>query len=443
MRGGWSHPARLVPLAFLAAITVGTVLLTLPVSRTDDSAPAFLPAGFTAVAAVCVTGLTPVDPAAYWTPFGQGVILVLIQIGGFGIMSLATLLSLMVAGRLGLRNMMVVQSESHSVNLGDARTVLRRVAVTMALFETTLAVVLTARFRVAYDDNWADALWHGVFHAVSSFNSAGFSLYSDNLVGFVTDPWICIPLSLGVIAGGIGFPVLAELHQRARRPSYWTMHTRLTVYGSLLLLVIGIGAVLIFEWSNRATLGELSAGGKIVAAITGGVMPRTGGFNSIDYSAITPETMVFTEGLMFIGGGSAGTAGGIKVATFFMLAYVIWAEIRGEADVKVGHRSVSSATQRQALSVALMGVGLVAVGTVAILVLSEHSLDVVLFESIAAFSTAGLSTGLTADLATPAQLVLLALMFVGRVGTITVATALALKTRHRHYQLPEERPIIG
>ncbi|MBA3308621.1 MAG: TrkH family potassium uptake protein [Nocardioidaceae bacterium] len=414
-----------------------------PVSRTDDSAPAFLPAAFTAVSAVCVTGLTPVDPATYWTPFGQGVILALIQIGGFGIMTLATLLSLMVAGRLGLRNMMVVQSESHSVNLGDARTVLRRVAVTMALFETALAVVLTARFRVAYDDNWADALWHGIFHAVSAFNNAGFALYSDNIIGFVTDPWICVPLSVGVIAGGLGFPVLAELHQRARRPAYWTMHTRLTVYGSLLLLVVGTGVVLIFEWSNQGTLGDLSVGGRIVAAVTGGVMPRTAGFNSIDYGAITPETLVFTDGLMFIGGGSAGTAGGIKVATFFLLAFVIWAEIRGEADVKVGHRSISAATQRQALSVALLGVGVVALGTVTILVLSEYSLDVVLFESISAFATVGLTTGITADLAAPAQVVLMTLMFVGRVGTITVATALALKTRHRHYQLPEERPIIG
>jgi trk system potassium uptake protein TrkH len=443
VNGGLRHPARLVPLAFLGAILVGTSFLMLPISRTDDSAPALLPSAFTAVSAVCVTGLSPVDPATFWTPFGQGVILVMIQVGGFGIMTLATLLSLLVAGRLGLSSMLVVQSESHSVNLGDVRTVLRRVAVIMGAFEAAIAGILTIRFLVAYDDNVGTAIWHGTFHAVSAFNNAGFALFSDNLIGFVADPWICLPLSFAVICGGIGFPVLAELYRRAWHPSYWTVHTRLTVYGSLILLVIGIGAVLAFEWTNDATLGTLSVGDKLTASITGGVMPRTAGFNTVDYGQITPETLAFTDALMFIGGGSAGTAGGIKVATFFLLAFVIYAELQGEPDVQIGHRSISQATQRQAISVALLGVGVVAFGTVSILVLSDFSLDAVLFESISAFATVGLTTGITDDLPGAAQVVLMCLMFVGRVGTITVATAFALKARHRHYRLPEERPIVG
>ena len=443
MNGGVKNPARLVPLAFLGAIVVGTGLLILPVSRTDDSGLGLLPSAFTSVSAVCVTGLTPVDPATYWTPFGQGVILLLIQAGGFGIMSLATLLSLLVAGRLGLSSLLVVQSESHTLNLGDARLVLRRVAVTMALFESAIAVVLAARFATVYDDSFGQAVWHGVFHAVSAFNNAGFALYSDNLIGFVGDPWICLPLCVGVVAGGIGFPVLAELYRRAWRPAYWSVHMRLTVYGSLLLLAVGIVAVLVFEWANQDTLGTLSVGDKIVAAVTGGVMPRTAGFNSIDYGNITPETLVFTDGLMFIGGGSAGTAGGIKVSTFFLLAFVIWSEVRGEPDVHIAHRSITAQTARQALSVALLGVAVVAGGTVVILVLTDLPLDAVAFESISAFATVGLTTGITGSLPASAQLVLMLLMFVGRVGTITVATALALKTRHRHYQLPEERPIVG
>jgi len=443
VRGGWRHPVRLVPLAFLVVIALGTVLLMLPASRTDDSTAGLLPAMFTSVSAVCVTGLSTVDVTAYWTPFGHGVILALIQVGGFGIMTLATLLSLLVAGRLGLSSMLVVQSESHSLNIGDVRAVLRRVAVTMVLFEVAIAALLAARFAIGYDYRVGRAVWHGIFHAVSAFNNAGFALYPDNMIGFVSDPWVSVTLSVGVVAGGLGFPVLAELFRQARRPSRWTVHTRLTVYGSLLLLAVGLAAVLAFEWGNPDTLGPLSIPAKVLAALTGSVMPRTAGFNTIDYAAVTPETLVITDGLMFIGGGSAGTAGGIKVTTFFLLGYVIWAEIRGERDVTVAHRRVPSGAQRQALSVALMGVGLVGLGTIALLVSTDYGLDVVLFESLSAFATVGLSTGITGSLSEVAQLVLMGLMFVGRVGTITVASALALRTRPHLYRLPEERPIVG
>jgi len=443
VNGGWRHPVRLVPLAFLAAIVLGTLLLVLPASRTDDSTSGLLPAMFTSVSAICVTGLSTVDVTTHWTPFGHGVILALIQVGGFGIMTLATLLSLMVAGRLGLHSMLVVQSESHSLNLGDVRVVLRRIAVTMLLFELVIAALLTARFAVGYDYSPGRAVWHGVFHAVSAFNNAGFALYPDNMIGFVSDPWVCLPLSAAVVAGGLGFPVLAELFRHARRPSRWTVHTRLTVYGSLLLLAVGFVAVLAFEWTNPGTLGPLSWPAKVLAAVTGSVMPRTAGFNTLDYAAVTPETLVITDGLMFVGGGSAGTAGGIKVATFFLLGYVIWAEVRGERDVTVAHRRVPSGAQRQALSVALLGVGVVALGTIALLVVTDYGLDAVLFEAISAFATVGLSTGITGSLSWTGQTVLMVLMFVGRVGTITVASALALRSRHHLYRLPEERPIVG
>ena len=443
MAGGVQHPARIVPLAFLGAISIGTALLLLPVSRAGDRGADFITAAFTSVSATCVTGLTPVDPATYWSPFGQAVILLLIQVGGFGIMTLATLLSLLVAGKLGLSSRLIVQSESRVLNLGDVRSVLRRVAVTMAIFELSIAVIVTVRFRIAYDDNLADAVWHGVFHAVSAFNNAGFSLYSDNLIGFVDDPWITLPLCAAVVAGGLGFPVLAELYQRFRRPRYWTVHTRLTVYGSLILLAGGILGFLAFEWANDATIGSLPSGGKAIAAVTGGVMPRTAGFNSVDYGQVTPETLLMTDILMFIGGGSAGTAGGIKVGTFFLLGFVIWSEIRGEPDVNIAHRAISSATVRQALTVALLGVGVVTAGTMVLLMLTDFTVQVVFFESISAFATVGLTTGITSSMSWSAELVLMVLMFVGRVGTITVATGLALQTRHRHYQLPEERPIVG
>jgi trk system potassium uptake protein len=434
---------RLLPTAFLAAILVGGAVLMLPVARVDDSAPFVLPALFTSVSAVCVTGLTSVDTATYWSPFGQAVILALVQIGGFGIMTLATTLSLIVGGRLGVRSQVVAQTETHSIHLGEVSQLLKRVAVIMFSCELVIAVVLTARFWLAYDDDVPTALWHGVFHSVTAFNNAGFALYSDNLIGFVGDGWVMLPLCAAVIVGGIGFPVLAELLRQGRRPDRWSVHTRITVYGTALLLAGGIASFLAYEWANPGTLGSLGVGEKVVGSITGGVMPRTAGFNSIDYALATQETQTITTGLMFIGGGSAGTAGGIKVTTFFLLAFVIWAEVRGEQEVNIGPRSISEQTQRQALSVALLGVAVVAVGTLLILMLTDVDLEAALFEAASAFATVGLSIGITGDLPYPAQVVLMTLMFVGRVGTITVASALALRSRPSLYRLPEERPIVG
>lgn len=446
MRSRWdgvAHPARIVPFAFLAAVVIGAVLLSLPISTPGPTRPPMLTAAFTSVSAVCVTGLTTVDTATYWSPFGQVVILGLIQVGGFGIMTLATLLGLLVVGKLRLKSSLIAQAETHTLNIGDVRHVMRRVAITMLAFEVAFAAILTARFRVRYDDTWGDAAWHGIFHSVSAFNNAGFALYSDNLIGFVDDAWIMLPICVAVIAGGIGFPVLFELRRRWRTPREWTVHTRLTVYGSLVLLVFGVGAFLALEWANGGTLGGLTPWGKIIGGITGGVVPRTAGFNTVDYGQITPETMAVNYFLMFIGGGAAGTAGGIKVTTFFLLAFVIWSEIQGERDTNIAHRKIGSQTLRQALTVVLLALAAIAAGTMAILLVTDYALDVVLFETISAFATVGLSTGITPELPPAAEVTLMVLMFVGRVGTITVASALALKSRHRHFHLPEERPIIG
>lgn len=437
------HPVRLVPLAFLAAIILGGSLLMLPIARTADGGESLTTAFFTAVSAVCVTGLITVDTATHWTVFGQVAILGLIQVGGFGIMTLATLLALLVRKSIGLRGQLVAQSETHTLNFGDVRHVIFRVARIMLGIEAVTALFLTARYWIAYEDNPGTALWHGTFHAVSAFNNAGFALYSDNLVGFATDPWIIIPLCGAVIAGGLGFPVLIELFKPESKIKNWTIHLRLTVTGTVVLLILGTAVFAAFEWDRPGTLGSMDVGGKILASVAGGVFPRTAGFNSIDYGAASPETLMVTNVLMFIGGGSAGTAGGIKITTFLVLAFAIWNEIRGREHVTVAHRSISSAAQRQALTVALLGVGAVIAGTMLLLILTDYSLEKVLFESISAFATVGLSTGITFGLPPEAQWVLMVLMFAGRIGTITVASALAISSRPRLYQLPEERPIIG
>ena len=443
VRRALAHPVRSVPLAFLAVIALGASLLMLPLARTTDDPEIFMHALFTSVSAVCVTGLITVDTATYWTPFGQTVILGLIQVGGFGIMTLATLLALLVRKSIGLRGQLVAQSETHTLNLGDVRSVLLRVAKVMLGFEAATAAVLTGRFWLAYDQNPATALWHGAFHAVSSFNNAGFALYSDNLIGFAEDPWIIVPICLAIIGGGLGFPVIIQLLRGDVKARNWSVHLRLTIYGTLLLLTVGITLFAAFEWNRAETLGPLSFTGKLLGALAGGVFPRTAGFNSIDYGLASPETLMVTNILMFIGGGSAGTAGGIKITTFLVLGFSIWNEVRGRDEVTISHRSISASSQRQALSVALLGVAAVVSGTLLLLMLTDYSLEKVLFESISAFATVGMSTGITYNLPPSAEWVLMALMFIGRIGTVTVASALALSSRPRLYSMPEERPIIG
>lgn len=437
------HPARIVPLAFLATIVVGTCLLLLPVSSADGRVAPILTALFTATSAVCVTGLTVVDTGTYWSPFGQGVILLMFQVGGFGIMAGATLLGLMITRRMRLGRRLVAQAETKSLTLGDVKGVLWTLLGVTLLFELVVAAVISVRLHAAYGEPWGVAIWNGVFHSVSAFNNAGFSTYPDSLVRFALDPLILLPLSVAIIVSGLGFPVINELRTEWRRPEGWSIHARLTVYGTVGLLLAGFVAVLVAEWNNSATIGDFSTGGKALNAFTHSVMSRTAGFNAVDIGQMRPETLLFTNGLMLIGGGSAGTAGGIKVTTFLLLGFVVWAEIRGRTDVTAFRRRICPDVQRQALAVVLLAVGVVGVATLAILSLTTLPLDRVLFEVISAFATVGLSTGITADLPPAAQTILVGLMFVGRVGTITVAAALALRTRHVPFRYPEERPIVG
>jgi Trk-type K+ transport system membrane component len=437
------HPARVVPAAFVVFITVGTALLMLPASRagTGGGAPWNI-ALFTATGAA--TGaLSIVDTGGYWTGFGQVVVAVLMQVGGFGIMTLATLLGVLVSRRLGLSSRLLAQSESQLLSLADLGGVLVRIAATTAVIELITAAVIAVRLAVRYHLPAGTAAWHGVFHSISAFNNAGFALYPDNLMRFVADPWIALTIALAALLGGIGFPVLFELRREWRKPSGWSIHTKLTMLATGVLILIGVIGVLGFEWGNPGTLGRLNGADKVQAAVFAAVSPRTAGFNTIDYARASPETLALTDALMFIGGGSAGTAGGIKVTTFFLLGFVILAEVRGERDVTIFNRRVGGAVQRQALTVALLGVAVVAVGTFSLMALGDQTLDEVLFNTASAFGSAGMTIGIDPALSIPEQLVLVAVMFIGRVGPVATATAFALRSRRRLYRLPEERPIVG
>ncbi|EXG82982.1 TrkH family potassium uptake protein [Cryptosporangium arvum] len=443
MRGNTPRPARAVVLVFLGAIAAGTALLMLPASRRGDGAAPLLTAFFSATSAITTSGMSTVDIATYWSGFGHVLLAVLTQAGGFGITAAATVLGLLVSQRLGLRGRMMAGAETGSgVAHGDVRRVLVLAAVVMFASEAVMAVFVTGRLWLSYRVAFPSALREGLFNAVQAFNNSGFSLRSEGLSGFVGDWWICVPLTLGVIVGGLGVPVLYEIAKELRRPAAWSTHTRLTVWGSLVLLVVGFVTVLGFEWNNA--LAPLGVADKVLASFVQGTIPRSGGFNTLDYGSFDQDTSAIVTGLMFIGGGSASTAGGIKVTTFFLLAFVIWTEARGERDVVVGRRRIAESTQRQATAVALLGVAAVAAGTLLLLRLTaDVTFDRALFEVMAAFSTAGLTTGLTAELSGPGQLVLIVMMFVGRVGTVAVASALALNTRHRLYRYPEERPLVG
>jgi trk system potassium uptake protein len=444
VRGGLQHPARLLPIAFLGAIAVTTLLLLLPAARADpEGTTTVVAALFTATSAICVTGLIVVD-TSHWSDFGHAVIIGGVHAGGYGIMTGATLLALLVARRLGVRTRLLATTEGRSLDMANVKGVLLRVALIQIAFEVAVAIPITLRWWLRYDQDFQEALWNGVFHGISAFNNGGFSRFSDSMESYVGDWWINIPIALGVIAGSLGFPVLIELGRQLGRPEKWSVHARLTIFGSGLLLAVGFLVLLVVEWTNPATLGPLRIIDKILAAFFNGAMPRSGGFNTVEFAAMTTESITVTNALMFIGGGSASTAGGIKVATFFLLAYVIWSEVRGEPEVVVSRRRIAGPAQREALSVALLGVALIAAGVLLLISLTEgFPFEFVLFDVISAFATVGLTTGVTMASPEPAQLVLAVLMFVGRVGPVVLATALALNTRHRLYRYPQERPIVG
>ncbi|OZE34364.1 ATPase [Rhodococcus sp. 05-2254-6] len=433
---------------FALAIAIGAGVLSLPAATVPGSETGFLQALFTSTSAVSLTGLIVVDTPVYWSRFGQGVILALIQIGGFGIMTIASLVGLVLADRIGLRGRLNAAAEVRTSGLGDVRSVVIGVFRTSLIIESVVATALAARFFLGYDEPLGRALWLGTFHAVSAFNNAGFALFSDNMIGFATDPWICIPLLIAVVLGGIGFPVLFEIARRVRSrarggrsPHRWSLHTRLTLTVTGVLLVLGPTVVMLFEWSR--TLGGFGFWDKMLVATFQGIMPRTAGFNSVDYADVDNATLLVTDVLMFIGGGSGGTAGGIKVTTFALLLFVILAEIRGDREVTVFDRRIDARVQRQALTVALIGVALVMLPVVALLAGTDFDLDVLLFEVVSAFATVGLSTGITAQLPGWGQMILIVLMYLGRIGSITLVSALAARDRGRRYTLPTERPFIG
>lgn len=437
------HPARAIVFGFGFTIGAGTLLLLLPFATASGHSASVIEALFTATSAVCVTGLTVVDTPTFWSPFGQVVILGLIQIGGLGIMVFASLVGVVLARRMSIRGRAAAASEAKSLGLADVRGLVKSIVRISLIVEGAVALILFFVLWLRYSYSPGEAVWHAVFHAISAFNNAGFALYSDSLMRFATDPLVCLPIAAAIIVGGIGFPVLMQLRRELRTPLHWSMNTNIVLWATGLLLVLGTAYLCAVEWTNPDTLGPMDVGGKLLAGFFQSVQTRTAGFNSIDIGLMHDESWLGMDALMFIGGGPAGTAGGIKVTTFAVLFFIIYTELRGEVAVNIFGKRLSRAVHRQAITIALLAVGVVLAATVVLMIVTGLGLDRVLFEVISAFATVGLSTGITATLPPGAHLVLVVLMFLGRLGPLTLGTAIVLKQRALLYELPKERPVIG
>lgn len=435
------HPTQTVVVAFVSAIATGTALLMLPFAYSGGSHPGLVRSLFTATSAVTVTGLVSVDMAG-WTTFGELVQLVLVQVGGFGIMTIGATLALFTARRLGLRQRMLAQAEIGAVSLGELRSVVATIALYTVAIEGTIAAILAVRLWTGDYEPFGRALYSGVFHAVTSFNNAGVSLYSDNLARFTTDWVVSLAVSVSIILGGIGFPVLLELRRRHRIRA-WSLHTKIVLFATGALLVAGPLAVIAFEWTNPDTLGPLSTPAKLLAGWFQGVTPRTAGFNTLDIGALNPATQLVMAGLMFVGAAPASTAGGIKVTTFAVLGFAVWSEARGDPDVAVFRRRVPASSVAQAIGVVVLSIGTIFAATLGLIVLSDGEALGAFFEATSAFGTVGLSVGITPGLTEPAQVLLVLVMLAGRVGPTTFAAALVARNRTLFYRYPEERPIIG
>lgn len=439
-----THPGALIVAGFLLTIGIGTALLALPISHRDGVAVSFGDAAFTATSATTVTGLVVTDTRTVWSPFGESVLIVLIQLGGLGIMALAGLIALAVNRRLGLRAANVVASELGVSGRGAVRPLLGRIVRFVIVAETATAALLFVRFASDDTITITRALHLSVFHAVSAFNNAGFSIIDGGLERYVGDWWINLVIAGSFTLGGIGFPVVFELRERWRSPQKWSLHTKLTLSTSALLLFAGTVMLAVSEWTNPATIGSRSTADKILASGFQSATARTAGFNTVPISELRDASLMVLILLMVVGAGSASTGGGIKTSTLAVVIRSTLAEFRGDARPSIFHRSIGDATQRHALALVVAALSTVGTATF-ILAMFDPAIETVdlLFESASAFGTVGISTGVTDQLDTIGRLVIIALMFIGRVGPITFGTAIFTRSRQHLFDYPQEPVIVG
>jgi trk system potassium uptake protein len=435
------HPAVVFTYVFGALIVAGTLLLSLPISAASGVWTPPLEALFTATSAVCLTGLVVVDTGTYWSTFGHVVLLILIQVGGIGFMTSSTMLLMLVGSGVTLRQRVLLREAMGGGTLGSVLLLARRVIVFTVVLEVIGAAVLTQRFLAVADPPMA--LWWGVFHSVSGFNNAGFDLFGGyrSLTIFNQDAALLLTTALRMLAGAISYIVVEDViaHRRFVRLALDTKLVLLSIGG---LTLAGTLAMLFTERNNLGTLGGMEPLPSVLNAFFMAAA-RTGGFTSLDVGQLTDDGLVVLMALMFIGGAAASTAGGIKVQTFSILFFAITSSIRGHRDVQAFRRRVPQVLVMRALSVALLGVATVFFLFFVLNITEQFPFEDVLFEAFSAFSTVGLSTGITPETSPAGRVILILAMFVGRLGPLSLVLALAAREHRPAYQWPEEPIRIG
>ncbi|MCR8670972.1 TrkH family potassium uptake protein [Agrococcus sp. HG114] len=451
-----AYPARFAIIVFASLNLLFALLLATPWATAGDGVTSPVDAFFQAVSVVCVTGLTVVDMATHWSPFGNAIVLIGVEVGGIGVLTLASILGLTVARRLGLRQRLMAASDSNpsrvrrgvvkeeqAIRLGEVGGLLRTVALSVLAFEAALILLLLPRILLE-GKGFLTALYEATYWAFMAFTNSGFVPTPEGLEPYATDPWFLGVLMAGVFIGSLGFPVYFVILRHLGTPRQWSLHVKLTITVSLLLFLAGGLAFLVLEWGNADSWGTDDFGQQILHAFFLSAMARSGGFAVDDLGLLHNSSLLVTDMLMFVGGGSASTAGGIKVTTLAILFLAAVAEARGRKSMEAFGRRIPSDVLRLAVSVTLWSATIVAGVTIVLLEITGAPLSFVLFDVISAFATVGLSTGFThAGLEDPAKVILALTMFVGRIGSVTLAAALAASQRTQLFTRPEERPIVG
>lgn len=436
-------PPKILVLGFGIIILIGTVLLTIPISTTNGHGLTFLNALFTATSATCVTGLVVVDTGTAFTTFGQLVILSLIQVGGLGFMTFATLFAFLLGKRISLNERILLQESLNNISIEGIVRLSKRILIFTAVIELIGAIVLIIRFSIDMPLN--KAIYYGIFHSISNFNNAGFDLMGGfhSLTNYVEDPIVTLTVCTLITLGGIGFIVLNELFE-FRNTRKLSLHTKVVLITSFILLMIGTVGIFALEYSNLKTLKPLSLHGKILGALFQSVTARTAGANTLSIGDMTQTSLFLMIFLMFAGASPGSTGGGIKTTTFATLIGAVWSQIRGKEDVIFFRQRIVYETIYKALTVTISGLFLVMFITM-LLTITEHGKNflMLLFEATSAFATVGLSMGLTPELSHLGKTFIIFTMFAGRVGPLTIAYAVTIRRRPDPFRYPKGKIMIG
>ena len=437
-------PVQKVALGFAAVILLGGILLTLPISSQSGKSVGFLNALFTSTSSVCVTGLVVVDTGTTFTIFGQTVIMLLIQTGGLGFMTVATLFFMAIRKQINLRERMIIAESLNADSLSGMVRLVKTAATVAFSFEFVGALILMTRFIPQF--GWARGIFNGIFHAVSAFNNAGFDTIGNyqNLMPYVKDPVVNFTIMGLIVFGGMGFAVIHELVTRKKKQKL-SLHAKIVVCVTATLIIGGTLLFTLMEWNNPGTMANLNPAQKVMAGAFQSVTPRTAGFNTIDQASMNSGSKLLTMMLMFIGASPASTGGGIKTTTFFLILIITLSVIRGSKDINVGHKRLSQDVGRRVGAITVLALGLVIISTMVICMIQpQFSVDSVLFDCFSAFGTVGLSYGITPKMLAIPKILEILLMYCGRVGPLTVSIALARTKRHDDaVRYPEGRIMIG